>query len=366
MDQKKKAGLLLIGFAAFIVALATAYYCKGRAKDTEPAPENVIHDVPDGEVQEVTASKSDAYMSYNPSSGIEDYWNDCEDDYSDLLEMDPEQDSGSVRQATTEDLFGSTAEPAAPRARTGGSSGSTVHRETAQEREARHQKRKEEAIELAGDIQKRQMGQDEPMADDSPATPVVPQTIDLADGGTVRRSGAVSSLSDGWDGGGISSLDSPSRMASDDGTHPFKCMFVREEKIKSGQRVSVRLLEDMLIGSTLIPKNSHLMATCSIGNRLELEISNVEIQGRILSLGYEAYDTDGTRGIYCPDAGDNVQQTARSRGTTLAGTALRSRVGRVAGDIVSTGISLIESSTGERTVTVPSGYEFFIVRKKNP
>ena len=167
------------------------------------------------------------------------------------------------------------------------------------------------------------------------------------------------------DGTGVSSLGTDEDIFVDE-SYPFKCMFVREEKIKSGQRVSIRLLEDMLVGNTLIPKNSHLMATCSIGGRLELEISNVEIQGRIFTLGYEAYDTDGTKGIYCPDSGGNVQQTARSRGTTLAGTALRSRVGRVAGDIVSTGISLIESSNGERTVTVPSGYEFFIVRKKNP
>ena len=208
--------------------------------------------------------------------------------------------------------------------------------------------------------------EEEVIPEDEPATPIVPRTIELSRSGDVRRSDAVSSLDDGWDDGGISSLDSPGSAMDADGMHPFKCMFVREEKIKSGQRVSIRLLEDMVIGSTLIPKNSHLMATCQIGGRLELEIANVEIQGRILSLGYEAYDTDGTRGIYCPDAQDNVQQTARSRGTTLAGTALRSRVGRVAGDVISTGISLIESSTGERTVTVPSGYTFFIVRKMNP
>ena len=367
MDQKKKAGLLLIGFAAFLVALATAYYCKGRTKDTEPEPQNVIHDVPDGEVQEVTASKSDAYMSYTGSGGIEDYWNDLDDDYSDMLETEPEPQNDAARQATAEDLFGSAGEAQSKNTRSGGStSRSTVYHETAKEREERHQKRKEEAIELASDIQKRQIGQEDAAPDDSPATPVIPQTIDLPGGGEVRRTGAVSSLSDGWDGGGISSLDSSPRMAADDGTHPFKCMFVREEKIKSGQRVTIRLLEDMLVGNTLIPKNSHLMATCSIGGRLELEISNVEIQGRIFALGYEAYDTDGTKGIYCPDSGGNVQQAARSRGTTLAGTALRSRVGRVAGDIVSTGISLIESSNGERTVTVPSGYEFFIVRKKNP
>ena len=365
MDQKKKAGLMLIAFAAVVVGIAVASYAKDKEKKDPEEPQNVLHDVQDAEVQEITESKSDAYMAYNGTpGGIEDYWDICEDEYSEI-EVEPETAS-SGGGATTEDLFGSIGQSSAP-ARSSGSSSSTVHRETAKEREERHQKHREEAIELASDIQKRQMGaEEEVIPEDEPATPIVPRTIELSRGGDVRRSDAVSSLDDGWDDGGISSLDSPGSAVDADGMHPFKCMFVREEKIKSGQRVSVRLLEDMVIGSTLIPKNSHLMATCQIGGRLELEIANVEIQGRILSLGYEAYDTDGTRGIYCPDAQDNVQQAARSRGTTLAGTALRSRVGRVAGDVISTGISLIESSTGERTVTVPSGYTFFIVRKKNP
>ena len=365
MDQKKKTGLMLIGAAALVVLTAGAMMMKEKGKEPEEQPQNVYHDIQDGEIQEVPSSKSDAYMSYSGSGNIEDYWDDCEEDIDSIIETEPEPvRTGGA--ATTEDLFGSTQPQPAP-ARTGSSSSGTPHRETAKEREERHQKHREEAIELANDIQRRhEQGDADIPPEDSPATAIVPQTIELSQESPVRRSGVISSLDDGWDGGGVSSLDEPSGSYAADDTHPFKCMFVREEKIKGGQRVSIRLLEDMLVGNVLIPRNSHLMATCSISGRLELEIANVEMQGRILALGYEAYDTDGTRGIYCPDAGDNISQTARSKGTTLAGTALRSRVGRVAGDVISTGISLVESSSGERTVTVPAGYTFFIVRKRNP
>lgn len=365
MNQKKKAGIMLVAFAAVIIGIAAASLAKGREEPQEE-PQNVYHDVPDGDVAELSASKTDAYRTYSGTGNIEDYWNDCEDDFEDIIDEQKAEPSRSPSGGVTaEDLFGSATQQSTPATRTGGTP--APHRETAREREERHQKRREEAVELASDIQKRQMGAEETAEADSPATVIVPETIELTSAGsTVRRSGVISSLDDSWTDGGISSLDDPSAAASGDDRHPFKCMFVREEKIKTGQRVSVRLLEDMVIGNVLVPKNSHLMASCSIGNRLELEISNIEMQGRILSLGYEAYDTDGTKGIYCPDAADNVAQTARSRGTGLAGTALRSRVGRVAGDVISTGISLIENSNGERTVTVPAGYTFFIVRKKNP
>ena len=67
--------------------------------------------------------------------------------------------------------------------------------------------------------------------------------------------------------------------------------------------------------------------------------------------------------IYCPDVA-NVGKAARERGTDIARNTLSSRLGRVAQDVVSTGVSIARSSSGEPTVTVPSGYSFFIVKKK--
>ena len=367
MEQKKKAALLLVGFSLVVGGIVIAnYVMKGSPENEEKTSGNVYTDVPDAEKSELSESKSDAYRTHPEASrNIEDYWNDCEDEYA---EAHPEEDSpaagtgGSTepaRPTTSEDLFGSASGQAPARSGGGGSS-SNPYRESAREREARHQRRREEAIDLANQMsgQNRDVEPEEDTPAEQPA-----QTITIPSG-EVRRSGVISSLDDSWSDGGVSSLDESSPQASaDDGMHPFKCMFVREEKIKSGQRVSVRLLEDIVAGGVLIPKNSHLMASCSLNARLELEIANVEIHGRIISLGYEAYDTDGTKGIYCPDAGD-AGRTAKNKATSLAGTTLSSRVGRLASDVVSTGVSLIESASGERTVTVPAGYAFYIVRKK--
>jgi len=359
MDRKKKAAIVLAAFAVLMLALAGVFAIKDKEKkpaDEEQA-QNEYHDIPDGEEQEMKDSKSEAYMTSSGAPGIEDYWNDCEDVYAEEQENGKttgtgsgEEPSGSV---SSRDLFGSDGAKAVSKP---SSSGGNPYRETALEREQRHQKRREEAIELADRMQK---GQSE---DEAPAEEPAPETITIPSP-EVRRSDIISSLDDSWSDSGISSLDDSSMFADMDEEHPFKCMFVREEKIKSGQRVSVRLLEDIVVGGILIPKNSHLMASCTINRRLEMEIANIEMQGRILTLGYEAFDTDGTKGIYCPDTGD-AGRTVKSKGTSLAGTALSSRVGRVASDVVTTGVSLIESTSGERTVSVPSGYTFFIVKKK--
>ena len=124
------------------------------------------------------------------------------------------------------------------------------------------------------------------------------------------------------------------------------------------------LLEEISINGIVIPKNTHIMGTCALSNRLEVKFESIEIGGRILPLGYDAYDMDGSKGIYCPDVGD-VAKTARQRGTDIARNTLSSRLGRVAQYVVSTGVSIARNSSGETTVTVPSGYSFFIVKRKN-
>lgn len=179
----------------------------------------------------------------------------------------------------------------------------------------------------------------------------------------MKRSDIISSL-DGWEGnGGMSSLDEDSAVMLEDPYTPFRCMFARESKITDGQRVTVILLDDINVSGTSVSRNTHLMATCQLTNRLELEFVNIEIGGRILPLGFEAYDIDESKGIYCPDAG-SAGKTVKSRGADIVSSTLSSRLGRVARDVASTGISLAQSADGQRTVSVPAGYSFFIIKKK--
>ena len=165
--------------------------------------------------------------------------------------------------------------------------------------------------------------------------------------------------------GVISSLDDEQNdMAvryADDVKRPFRCMFIRDEKIKNGQRVAVRLLEEYKQDGIRIPANTHLQAICKIDDRLRLTIRSLEMNGKIIPLQLEAYDSDGLVGIYCPEASKSVK-TATNDLITTAGSSLGGLVGNLANTVIRTGATIARTASGENTVTINSGYEFYLVK----
>ena len=163
----------------------------------------------------------------------------------------------------------------------------------------------------------------------------------------------------------ISSLDDEQNdMAvryADDVKKPFRCMFIRDEKIKNGQRVAVRLLEEYKQDGIRIPANTHLQAICKIDDRLRLTIRSLEMNGKIIPLQLEAYDSDGLVGIYCPEASKSVK-TATNDLITTAGSSLGGLVGNLANTVIRTGATIARTASGENTVTINSGYEFYLVK----
>ena len=362
-ERRSHFGIILIAMA-FICCIVIAFLpgSKQEEDNTEQKTESVMPEIPEASTEQMSNSKSEAYIKGSASSKIASVWEDSLPDKETLAptEKEPKTGVSGAKTVSEQDLFpsshNSTASPAPKR------SSGNPYRETAEEREARHQRRQEEAIELAERMQERQR-EDGQTWEDSGTVEVKPAEVIPLPKSQVKRSDVISSL-DGWDGdGGLSSLDNESEGIGDDPYTPFRCMFARESKVSDGQRVTVILLDDLMVSGISVPRNTHLMATCQISNRLELEFTNIEIGGKILPLGYEAYDVDGSKGIYCPDAG-TTGKTVRNRGTDIATSALSSRLGRVARDVASTGIAIIQSADGQRTVSIPAGYTFFIIKKK--
>lgn len=143
---------------------------------------------------------------------------------------------------------------------------------------------------------------------------------------------------------------------------PCRCMFTRNEKVRGGQRITLRLLEDMSVGGVTIPRNTHLQGVATITGRLEIRLSSLDMGGRILTFHLEAYDTDGGRGIYCSDL-SKPRQDAVSQGLSTLSSTLSSRLGRVARDAASLGASIVRDRAGEATVSVPAGYTFYLIEQ---
>ena len=181
-----------------------------------------------------------------------------------------------------------------------------------------------------------------------------PPSIDLSAVGS--SDGIISSLDDDFDDAAVQY----------EGTkRPFRCMFVRDQKITSGQRVTLRLLEDFVEGGVRIPANTHLAAICKIGDRLELQVRSLEMNGRIVPLALDAYDTDGLQGIYCPETTSNKNAREASRDAISAGTTtFGGLVGDLANTVIRTGASIVKNASGELAVNVVSGYEFYLVKSE--
>ena len=181
----------------------------------------------------------------------------------------------------------------------------------------------------------------------------------------VRRSGGVSSfgMSGASAGTSIASLGDQDIYVADDPAHPFKVKFAYDEKVKSGQRVTIRLCEDMVVDGVLIPVNTHLHATCSVGERLDLTVTSIDIGGKLYTLNYTAYDNDGGKGLYCPESG--VTKAAKEIGgdaTQIAEQALSSAITGYPGRILNSGARIFSSKRGEKSVHVTAGYTFYLMR----
>ena len=179
-----------------------------------------------------------------------------------------------------------------------------------------------------------------------------PLSIDLSAVGS--SDGIISSIDDDFDDAAVQ---------YEGAKRPFRCMFVRDQKITSGQRVTLRLLEDYVEGGVRIPANTHLAAICKIGDRLELQVRSMEMNGRIIPLALDAYDTDGLQGIYCPEtsAVKNSRQ-ATNDAISTAGTTFGGLVGDIASTVIRAGATIAKSASGELSVSVVSGYEFYLVK----
>lgn len=342
MDKNK---MILYGAAAaFVVLVICMFFTGSEGKEPEERKKNEVIEVPDGNAQEVTESKSEGYQRGNRNSASTEYWNS----------FDAAPVSSEALKDSTEKMFGKGSQSPA-----GGYTpppSNAPYRETPQEREARHRRRHEEAMELAERLTAEERQEDDNVYQDEKE-----ERIQITEPISVTRHSSVISSLDDDSSSGISSLDDDGMASVTQESHPIKCMFARESKVKNGQRVSVILLEEIVVSGIRVPKNTHLMATCKLSDRLELDFENIEIGGRILHLGYEAYDVDGSKGIYCPDVANTGKQV-RSRGSNIISSTLTGRMGRLAGEVLSSGISIAQSAGGEVTVNVPGGYTFYIVK----
>ena len=147
-----------------------------------------------------------------------------------------------------------------------------------------------------------------------------------------------------------------------------------DQTITSGQSVRLRLLEAMRVGKYLLPRNTLITGEGSIkGERLDIEILQVEHNGTIIPVELTVHDNDGQAGIFIPGsmeasaAKEMAANLGQNLGTSIsitnqsAGDQLLSEVGRGAIQGVS---QYISKKMREEKVHLKSGYTLMLYQNK--
>ena len=356
MDDTNKKWYLFAGLAVVVIGLVVFLVVTvfGGSPSSPAASGSVPVVIPDGDVASLEDSKSKVYRGSTESyfeqlAAVSDGEISL---VSDSLKASSRPVSvpaaggsaGSGGGSSVERVFGSPSPAPAGggvsvRSSGGGSSASRPM--SAEEKLEYDRKRAEmvrEVLSGGGSV-----------SEESTVTEDAPESIDLSAVGA--SDGIVSYLE-----------DEPSEGVGY-GVRPFRCMFVRDQKLTSGQRVTLRLLEEYSDGGVRIPANTHLSAICKIGDRLELSVRSLELNGRIVPLALDAYDTDGLPGIYCPEtASSKASRQASDDAISTAGRTFGGLVGDLANTVLRTGATIAKSATGEVSVSVVNGYEFYLVK----
>ena len=383
--KDKKSWMLFVLMLVALVGLLWLVFLPGCRDET--AAEKVAMDVPEGIAEEIPESKREAYQEKGRKSvSTDEYFemlmaeeeislvssekipgqagNDgcgAGDDGQDVSgRMDGVMVQPGKGGSAAERVFGpAPVERSVPR-QSGGSSGSGGSAGAGGYSGAVRQRQMSEEEQLEYDRKRAEMVRDVITGTSSEAEGASsPDSVDEDEVELKYHSDddIVFSLDDEFTDDGVN--------YPEDSKRPFRCMFIRDEKLKEGQRATLRLLETYEENGVRIPANSHLNAICKIGNRLELNVKSVEMNGKIIPLNLCAYDTDGLKGIYCPETSSNKNaKKAENDALSASGATFGGLVGDIANTIIRTGVNIARSSSGEVSVNVSSGYEFFLVKSE--
>lgn len=383
--------LLLVGAIVFFMF----FFEPKKADSQEQQKESVLLKMPDASVEESKESTNLERYRRNGISATKDYWDNLENDKSfdaglmpvsgqtgsqsnsqnvsgqtvpvNVEQLDPNVYSEVERYSIANGIMtkaevdaNHTADNAIREARKAKDEASKSPLVTQAQMDSLYFARMEKAYSIAS----KYMGTSpEESESEKAVVPKGPRKIDLSSAGGMGTAPVVGSLSKGR----------KSSFVYSDGkvvVKPARATFLKDERVVSGQRVIVRLLEDLTLSDgTVIPANTHLSGTCSISDRFAISISSVRCNGRMFPTDLTAYDNDGVEGIYCPavvkkkgaKVGANVGLEAVSgiaSGVTSAFTG-NPLIGRMA----STGLrelSQITFSDGSVGINLISGYEFYL------
>ena len=159
-------------------------------------------------------------------------------------------------------------------------------------------------------------------------------------------------------------------------TKLIKAIIDEEVKVVDGSRVRLRLLDDIDIDGTQLPKGSYLYATMSgfSQQRVRGSVSSVLVGDEILKISMSLYDTsDGLEGLYVPassfretaqDIGSSAMQGNMQVNTNSGGNSLTQWAGQALQNGVQRTSNAISKAIKKNRVRLKYGTQVYLVNSK--
>ncbi|MBZ4033934.1 conjugative transposon protein TraM [Flavobacterium sp. 17A] len=140
------------------------------------------------------------------------------------------------------------------------------------------------------------------------------------------------------------------------------------QTIVNGSVVKLRLMNDIFLQGTIIPKNTFLYGMAALkGERLEVKITNIQYNNSIFPVDLAVYDMDGIDGIYIPGtiSRDVAKSSAYRSIQTLGISGISDSWGaQAAGMGIEAAKSLMSKKVKLIKVVVKAGYRVLLYDEK--
>lgn len=142
--------------------------------------------------------------------------------------------------------------------------------------------------------------------------------------------------------------------------------------IKLGDEVKMRLMEDIQIGSMMVPKGTIIVAKSNLsGNRLQLKVTSIEYKERIIGVDLSAFDLNGQEGLYVPLSAEAIGLKALGEGlaeTATGGISIQQSgkdqiLANVSNGLIRSGGNYLRSKAGEVKIKIKAGYQLYLYDK---
>ncbi|WP_207515933.1 conjugative transposon protein TraM [Longitalea luteola] len=166
---------------------------------------------------------------------------------------------------------------------------------------------------------------------------------------------------------GLHSVGEPEAIEGSD--NAIEAVVHEMQTLVNGSVVKLRLLDDIYIAGTLIPKDNFIYGTAALnGERLEIIINSIRYKQSVFPTQLEVHDIDGLAGVYVP--GSITRDVAKqSVDNSMQGLEMASLKPNIGVQAATAGISAAKNLLSRKVrlvkVTVKAGYHVLLVDKNN-